>query len=401
MAGARGPAERRLTTTAPPYFAAAAPGLEGITAGELRALGIDGAVEAGGVAFDGGPDALYRANLQLRTASRVLVRVAEFHARSFFELERHGRRVPWERVVPTGGAVRFRVTCRKSRLYHSDAVAERLMLAAERAGAVEAPHRGSAATAAAPADDADEGGEDAQLFVVRVVHDRCTVSADSSGALLHRRGYRQAVARAPLRETLAAAILLAAEWDPATPLADPLCGAGTIPIEGALLARRIAPGLARGRAGAFAFVGWPELDAARWAEAVAEAERAVLPTARAPIVGSDRDAGAVEAAAANAERAGVAADVVLGQAPLSAAPLPPGGGLLATNPPYGVRVSEGRDLRGLYARLGALARDPAGSWRLAVLSPDRRLDGQLGVPVREVLRTTNGGIGVRLVVGEG
>jgi putative N6-adenine-specific DNA methylase len=386
-------------TNAAPFFAATAPGLEPLVAEELRALGIAGTAEPGGAAFGGGDDALYRANLHLRTASRVLVRLAEFHARSFFELERHARRVPWERVVARGGAVRFRVTCRKSRLYHSDAVAERLMLAAERVGAVEA-----AAVARAAGADADDVGEgaDAQLFVVRVLHDRCTVSADSSGALLHRRGYRQAVARAPLRETLAAGVLLAAGWDPATPLADPLCGSGTIPIEGALLARRIPPGLTRAREGGFAFARWPELDAARWAEVVAEGERAILPRAPAPIVGSDRDAGAVDAAVANAERAGVAADVAIRQAPLSAAPLPPGGGLIAANPPYGVRASEGRDLRGLYARLGALSREAEGGpRRLALLSPDPRLDGQVGMPVREVLRTTNGGIGVRLVVGGG
>src|SRR5688572_26128189 len=172
----------------------------------------------------------------MRTASRVIVRVAEFPARAFHELERRAARVPWERFVAPGAPAAFRVTCRKSRLYHSDAVAQRLHAAAARAGATVG--------VAAMEEGEDEAalrteGVGAQLFVVRLLHDVVTISADSSGALLHRRGYRQAIGRAPLRETLAAAMLLASGWRPDRPLVDPLCGSGTIAIEAALLARRI------------------------------------------------------------------------------------------------------------------------------------------------------------------
>jgi putative N6-adenine-specific DNA methylase len=387
-------------------FAVAAPGLEPLVAEELTELGARATPEPGGVAWEADAAGLGRANLELRTASRVVVRVAEFRARSFIELERHARRIPWERFVAPGRAVQLRVTCRKSRLYHEGAVEQRLLEAVE--------HRvGGVRTGPAPADNADGAGgaagaepesegEDSQLFVVRFLHDRCTLSADSSGALLHRRGYRVALAKAPLRETLAAAMLRAAGWHGQAPLVDPMCGAGTIPIEAALIARRIAPGLARGREPRnFAFHHWPEFESADWERVVADARERVLDASPVPIHGSDRDAGAIEAARANAERAGVAADLALAVAPLSAAEAPAGTGWLVTNPPYGVRVGESRPLRNLYAALGRLGRERFAGWRLALLSADRQLEAQLGTELREALATTNGGLRVRLVVGAG
>ncbi len=376
-------------------FAITAPGLEPLAQAELRAMGIDAVAEPGGVAWTGGADDLYAANLRLRTASRVTVLADEFRARTFFELERHARKVPWERWVPRGGTVRLRVTSRKSKLYHEGAIAQRVLEAIE--------HRVGPLAASGVATD-EEGGEeegDAQLFIVRCVRDACTIRADASGALLHLRGYRQALARAPLRETLAAAMLLGSEWDGTTPLLDPMCGSGTIPIEAALIARRIAPGLARvsGEPRDYAFLRWPGFDAARWLETVERARTAAAPSAAAPILGSDRDAGAVEAARANAARAGVSDDVRFVARPLSAVEPPPGPGLLIANPPYGVRVGESDALRDLYAALGRVARDRAPGWTLALLSADRKLEGQVGVAFREAVRTSNGGIPVRLVVG--
>lgn len=363
-------------------------------AAELSALGETPDLEAGGggVAWRGDVESLCRANLWLRTASRVVVRTAHFRARAFYELERHARRIPWERFVAPGGAVRFRVTCRKSRLYHSDAVAERLAAAIE--------HRlGAASAFSAPGGtDDDEGAETSreQLFVVRIAHDVCTVSADASGALLHLRGYRRAVAKAPLRETLAAALLMAAEWRGATPLLDPLCGSGTIPIEGAMIARRIAPGLRR----QFACVAWPGFPRDAFARLVADAEARILPGCPVPNHGSDRDAGAIDAARANAERAGVAGDVEFSVNAVSAVAPPPGPGLVAANPPYGVRVGDRHEVRNLYAQLGHVLRRHCGGWRLALLSPDARLTAQLGFAMQPVLSTSNGGIPVRVEVGE-
>lgn len=374
-------------------FAITAPGLEAITALELRALGLlPGEPERGGIPFRASDVELYAANLHLRTASRVIVRAARFRADSFRVLERQARRVEWERFVTPGQGVQLRVTCRKSRLYHSDAVAQRVVAAIEHRLGAPAP----VGVSAAPHDHEDEGGGDGQLFVVRLDHDVCTVSADSSGALLHLRGYRQAVGRAPLRETLGAAMLLASGWDPAAPLVDPMCGSGTIAIEGAMLARRIPPGLAR----RFAFERWPGFREGPWRELLAAARAHILPAAPAPVIASDRDAGAVAATIANAERAGVAGDLTVVRRALSALELPDGsrGGWLITNPPYGHRVGESQRLRSLYARLGQVAHTLLPGWTVALLSADPRLEGQVGLDFEHVFRTTNGGIPVRLAV---
>ena len=413
---------------APPLsaFVVTAPGLAPLAAAELASLGITpDALDPGGVAFGATREELYRANLHLRTASRVVVRLAEFDARSFAELERHARRVPWESIVGARQPVRLRVTCRKSRLYHSDAVAERIVSAIEHRLGARVPVD---VIAREESDDAIEGDALAdlpQLFTVRFLHDHCTISADSSGQLLHLRGYRQALGKAPLRETLAAAMLLASGYTGAAPLLDPLCGSGTIAIEGALIARRLAPGRSR----RFAFMHWPGFDERAWSEILAHAEEAALP--RSPVAiqasdrdegavafaraeegalprsavaihASDRDEGAVVATRANAERAGVAADVDVSCRPLSAVALPAGGpGWLVTNPPYGVRVGDPDALRNLYSAIGRLARERLDGWTLAILSADPRLERQLGLGLEPALRTSNGGIPVRLLVGGG
>ena len=374
-------------------FAVSAPGLAQLCAGELRALGIrPTAVDDAGVTFKADANTLLRANLWLRTASRVLVRLASFHAAAFHELERHAKRVPWERVVDGTRSVRLRVTCKKSKLIHSGAVAQRI-------GDAIAKATDARIVKGVVADDQDDAsdGEAAQLIVVRLDHDECTISADSSGELLHRRGYRQATAKAPLRETLAAAVLMAAGWRGDTPLVDPMCGAGTIPIEGALLAREMAPGLTRD----FACSHWPGVDAARVERVRDDARGRARPRASIEILGSDRDAGAIAAAIANAARAGVAADIEFEQRPISAFVVPAGpAGLIATNPPYGVRVGDSEALRNLYAQFGKVARVRAAGWTLAMLSADRRLEAQLQLPLIERTRTTNGGIPVRILTAD-
>jgi putative N6-adenine-specific DNA methylase len=352
-------------------------------------LEIRARVEEGGVEWDGSLESVARANLWLRTASRVLVRVAEFRATAFFELELHAKRIPWNRFVAAGSQVEFRVTCRKSKLYHSDAVAQRFAQAVER---LVPSVRITRARVAGDDDDATDT-DDRQLFVVRFLHDVCTVSVDSSGPLLHRRGYRQQIAKAPLRETLAAAILLGAGWNGDIPLVDPMCGSGTIPIEAARLARFIAPGRDRG----FAFLRWPEVDRAQWTKLLDDARSGELPASPVEIVGADRDAGAIEAARANAERAGVADDVEFRVQPISALEPSEPPGLIATNPPYGVRVGESDALRNLYAQLGNVARSARPGWTVALLSAERRLEQQTRLAFEERFQTRNGGIAVRLV----
>ncbi|HUG26783.1 MAG TPA: class I SAM-dependent RNA methyltransferase [Gemmatimonadales bacterium] len=369
-----------------PCFATTAPGLEGLLAHELTALGIRPYdQEPGGITFDADQRQLYTANLHLRTASRVVVRSAAFKAAHFAQLEKAAGGVEWGRWVRPGSAVHFRITSRKSRLYHQKAIADRLEAAVQRA----VPDAVMVRTA-----ETAETQMDLQQFIVRLAYDQCVISADSSGALLHQRGYRQAVAKAPLRETLAAAVLLGAEWDPATPLLDPMCGSGTIAIEAALLARRIPPGRRR----RFAFEQWADFHPALWAEVQSEAEGRVLSAAPAPIHASDRDAGATEATRANAERAGVLGDLTIRQCALSAIEPPAGPGLLLTNPPYGLRIGEADQLRDLYARLGQLMSGPLAGWRLGLLVANQALAAQVAMRLTERWSTTNGGIRVALAV---
>lgn len=382
-------------------FAIAAPGFAPLLADELRALDIRiGEVSPAGVEFVATTESLLHVNLWSRLATRVIVRLARFTARDFAALEKHAARVPWSRVVAPGSLVRFRVTCKKSRLYHSDAVAERVARGVS--GAVKSVtvldrSRGEEDTDDLEVVDAAESRAESraeQLIIVRFEHDVCTISADSSGELLHRRGWRQAVAKAPLRETLAAAMLAACEWNGEVPLVDPFCGSGTIGIEAALRVRGIAPGLGR----SFAMERWPRADAAMIAKQRAAAAAMAKPSVGVPIVMSDRDAGACAAARANAERAGVAGDVEIVQRPLSDVSLTAVGaaGLVLSNPPYGVRVSDGSDMRNLYARLGDVVRAGGRGWGLALLIPDRRLVSSAKLNFETVLRTTNGGISVTL-----
>lgn len=371
-------------------FAVAAPGLEAFAARELACLGVPGRsaavdAEGGGVAFGGDLRLLYRANLHLRTASRVLVRLGSFRAAAFAELRRKAALLPWERYVAAGREIAVRATCRKSRLYHSEAVAERI------AGAI-------GDRLAAPVERARAADEEAeappQLVLARLAGDVCTISVDSSGALLHRRGYRLGAGPAPLRETLAAGLLAASGWDARSPLVDPLCGSGTIPIEAALLALDRAPGAAR----RFAFMDWPCFEP----RAFEELRAAAAPPApgSAPVIaGSDRDAGAIRLAAANAGRAAVGEHVRFERRAVSALEPPPGPGFVVTNPPYGRRLGEAGELRDLYARLGDVLRERCAGWRVAMLCPDRRLLAATRLGLDASLSFANGGLRVHVARG--
>jgi putative N6-adenine-specific DNA methylase len=328
----------------------------------------------------------------------VIVRLGRFHASTFYELERRLKKIAWQNFLPPESTVDVRATCRKSRLYHSDAVVERVVSAISDSGVRVDARKGEP--------EADDDGDDTniesnplQLFVVRIVNDEVEISADSSGELLHRRGYRQEVAKAPLRETLAAAMILASGWRPGAPLVDPMCGSGTIPIEAAMIARRIAPGLRR----KFRFMEWPNFDAGLWKDLVSKAEAEIVPPGgNYAIRGADRDAGAIEAATRNAARAGVSGDIEFATQSLSdtlnSLPDVDGEAWVLTNPPYGIRVGE-RDLRNLYARLGSVTERKSG-WRLGLLAAEPSLARQTGVTLRSRFETRNGGIPVSFLAAE-
>ncbi|MEM9564156.1 MAG: class I SAM-dependent RNA methyltransferase [Actinomycetota bacterium] len=350
-----------------------APGLEELCAAELTALGCKPKPSGPGVVdFGANARQLYGANVWLRTASRVVVRVATFRATDFAHLQEHASAIDWSSWVPTGHAPRFRVSTNASKLYHTKAVAQRL-------------HQVSLPPSI---------GEPEQLFVVRIERNTVTISADASGEALHRRPWRADTGPAPLRPNLAAAMILAAGWDPTSDLVDPFCGAGTIGIEAALLAAGLPPGGER----PFAFHDWPTFEPGSWASVVASIEASVDRAARdgrGTILLADRDQAAVDATEANAGRAGVADRVEVVRQVVSHLGARSGPGLAITNPPYGKRL--GRDELGrLYARLGAVARERLPDHDLAVLTTDaglaRTADGRL----RGRLRFRNGGLGVQL-----
>ena len=358
-------------------FAVCAPGLEAVLARELQGLGLLKPFtllhESGGVSFTGSLRDLYRANLLLRSAERVLVGIGRFEAQVYSELRRRAAELPWERHLSPGRPVSVRVSCQASKLYHRAEVGARVTAAiAESLG------------------KPPEGGT-AQLVFVRVDKDLCSISVDSSGELLHRRGYRLAGAKAPLSESLAGAMVLASGWDRRGPLLDPFCGSGTVAIEAALLAAGLAPGRAR----RFAFMDWDGFDEACWNGVKVEAEAA--PAVELPrILASDRDAGAVAAARANAERAGVAKMIEFSCRAVSAVEPPPGPGWVVTNPPYGARLHQSNDIRDLYAQFGKVLRSQCPGWRACVLTAGPRLTASTGLPFDEGISTTSGGLPVRL-----
>jgi len=374
-----------------PLFAVSPPGLESVLQQELFTLGINHprAVN-GGVEFEGFLSHLYKINLWSRTASRVLVRVGEFEAKSFAELERKAEQIEWGKFLKGDVVLNVRATCHKSKLYHSDAVAERIErvirdLNLEPQRREERKEHEKDLASFAPSRFS--------LIVVRLDHDHCTISLDSSGDHLHQRGYRLETAKAPLRENLAAALLLQAKYDPSQPLIDPFCGSGTFAIEAALMARKIAPGSNR----KFSFTQWKNFDTQAWGDLLREAREKADTKNTPKIFASDRDAGAIEAATANAQRAGVADSIQWRVCAFSSIEAPSEKGLVISNLPYGKRVGGDSDLRNLYAQLGKVAREKLKGWRLALLTDDPQKIKAAALDLNITLKTENGGVRVALL----
>lgn len=357
-------------------FAITAPGLEQVCAVELAALGMAGVcATGGGVEFEGDRRDLYRGNLWLRTASRVVVRIGTVKSRDFPDLFRKTVRLPWGKYVRPDTRVVVRASSHGSRLNHTGRIAATIGEAVDRAlGRGGSPEAGPE-----------------QLILARFENDVCLLSVDSSGALLHRRGYREETARAPLRETLAAGILMLLGWNGSSALVDPMCGSGTFVIEGALIAGNQPPGMRR----SFAFMNWPRYRPGLWDALLSEAGKGVQAVS-VSICGSDRDVPTVAAARRNADRAGVLASIDLQPLELSRRPAPEGRGILLCNPPYGERLGRDSDLRPLFRSLGTVFRERFGGWRLAIVCPDEGLAKATGLPLHKRAVLTNGGIQVFL-----
>jgi putative N6-adenine-specific DNA methylase len=352
------------------YFATCARGLEPILARELTALGA-AAVEPGrgGVHFRGSIPLLYRANLWLRTAVRVLWPVLRAEVRSADELYEAVRTLDWGQYLRVDQTLAVDCNVRDSVLTHSQYAARRVKDAIcdqfrDRSGK-------------RPSVDPERPMVGLNLHVHR---NHATLSLDSSWDSLHKRGYRPIQTLAPLNEALAAGLLLHSGWTPETPLADPLCGSGTFCIEAAWMALNRPPGLTRKW---FGFQGWLGFDRALWNAIRDEARVAVRKQLPAPIVGSDRHPGAVELARRNARCAGVGHLVELARRDLAQARPPPGTppGVVICNPPYGKRLGDDTDWFPVYAQLGDVVATHWPGWRLCVFTSNPRLARAVGLPV--------------------
>ncbi len=337
-------------------FLVATPGLEGPLCAEARAHGFKAKTVPGGVALKGGWPDVWRANLQLRGPTRIMARIDAFHVTHLSQLDKRARRVPWHQVLKRNKPFRVEASCKSSKIYHSGAAAQRI----ERAILEE--------LGAQPADDA------AVCIKVRIEDDLCTISVDTSGESLHKRGHKQAVAKAPMRETMAAMFLRQCGFDGTQPVLDPMCGSGTFVIEAA----EIASGLQPGRARKFAFEDLASFEPKMWQSMRAEAS-ALTPSVK--FYGSDLDPGAIRMSRANAERAGVADITEFNQCgieELTAPDSPPG--IVIVNPPYGDRIGKKEPLRQLYRSLGQTLLTRFSGWRVGLITNEAKLAEATGLP---------------------
>ncbi len=362
------------TDTVFEIFLATAPGLEATLCAEARAKGFE-SVKAvkGGVTMSGRWPDVWRANLELRGASRVTARFASFRAMHLAQLDKRARRVPWGEILRADLPFRVEATCVKSRIYHSGAAAQRIERAIrEELGAPASP--------------------DADLVVkARIEDDLCVISVDTSGEPLHKRGHKEAVNKAPMRENLAAMFLRQCGYTGTEPVVDPMCGSGTFVIEAA----EIAAGLAPGRSRTFAFEQLATFDADAW-QRMRGSNAPRTPAFR--FYGSDRDPGAVRMSRENARRAGVAEFTEFNELSVEEIAAPEGpAGLVIVNPPYGARIGDAASLQPLYRSLGHTLMRRFQGWRVGIVTTDPGLAKATGLafgpPAPPVL---NGGLRVML-----
>jgi putative N6-adenine-specific DNA methylase len=358
-------------------FAVAPPGLEHFLLTEIRALKFASVTAIpGGISFKGNWSEVWRANLELRGATRILVRIGSFMAFHLAQLDKRATKFPWSDTLPEGSAIKVEVTCSRSKIYHDKAAAQRIENALQSCGyQINSKARIS--------------------LKVRIDDNRVTLSLDSSGDSLHKRGHKEAVGKAPMRETLASLFLRQAGYDGAGsvlgPVLDPMCGSGTFLIEAAEMAHDLQPGRSR----SFAFEHLNGFDP----EAFATLRRPAQPlTGPARFFGSDRDPGAVRMSKDNAMRAGLGDLCDFRNHSLTEARPPQGPpGLVITNPPYGGRIGNKNMLHGLYAGLGETLRQNFSGWRVAIITSEPALAKSTGlVFTSKSAPVPHGGLKIRL-----
>jgi putative N6-adenine-specific DNA methylase len=370
----------------PRYFAAAPRGVEEITARELLALGAEGVrTDSGGVHFEGDTALLYRANLCLRTATRVLVPLRDFAAATPEMLYSQTRRIFWNRYLDNSRT--FAVDVKAAQRLTTGLPAHFAALKIKDAIADEMRKL----TGARP----DVDTKDPDVRVHAYFHgNRCTISLDSSGRSLHERGYRVKDTAAPLKEALAAAIIGLSGWDGKTPFVDPMCGSGTLVIEAALKALDIPPGLKRKQ---FGFMRWPGFDHTLWQDVLAHSRTGILERPPQPILGFDCDPEAIAASIENARAAGVAHAVTFARQPIAEIrPASGKPGIVIMNPPYGKR-SISLEPAALNKSIGDTLKHHMKGWTAFIFTGNPETVKQIGLRTSKRLILFNGPLECRLL----
>ncbi len=383
-------------------FAAVAPReLAPVCLREMEALGIEGAEQSeAGVEFVGKMASACLCNLWLRTASRIYCRLSEFRAGAAEELFYKVSEIGWDLWINPEIPLEVEAHVEYSRISHEGKAAEAIFEGIERSIRESIPSAAGLKRAGdAPVDgESISAGafEQKQRVLVHLVKNHCRISLDMSGNHLHERGYRLEHTGAPLRETIAAAILLRSEWSGETPLVDGMCGSGTFPVEAAMIARRIPPGLKR----EFLFQKWPSFQKKTWQYFCRSARADEAEKAGQPIFGIDIDASSIRIARANADRAGVGGDIEWrGMDFFQFDPLREKvkRGLLVLNPPYGRRLEGGG--RPFYEKLGGQMRRSYRGWKYAVLCSTRSEAAAMKMPSMRLWSVRHGGIPVYVALG--
>lgn len=364
-------------------FAAVPRGAEELTAAELATLGINDAKPGkGGVSFQTNRAGLYRANLWVRTASRLLVQLAQFPCATPAELYAGVHGIAWQELISPDMTLAVDCSLRDSALTHSGFVALKTK------DAIVDRIRESCGTRP----NVDTAAPDVRINV-HLHKNVCTISLDSSGDSLDRRGYRLERNEAPLRETLAAAVIALTGWDGSVPLADPMCGSGTIPVEAALLAAHIPPGLHR----TFGFQRWRDYDRQLWDGICAEAETGIRKLPLGLITGYDLDSRALLLAGRNTANAGLTGQIHYFHAALQEFRPEGDTGVVIINPPYGIRLGEEDDLRELYCQIGDVMKKRCRGWTGFVLTGNLELAKYIGLKASRRYVLFNGAIECRLL----
>jgi len=361
------------------YFATVARGLEEIAASELEGLGAaEVRPDFAGVHFAGDRALLYRVNLWARTIFRVLMPIEEFHCAHAKQLYTQVRNIPWEEYLSPDDTLAVTCTGGNRNLNHTHFTALQVKNAIVDRQRDREGWRSSV----------DVQSPDL-LVNAHIYRNRCILSLDSSGDSLHRRGYRPAVGTAPLKETLAAALLAVAEWTPDLPFLDPLCGSGTLPLEAGLKALNVAPGLFRNR---FGFESWHDFDPNLWQQLRQEAQARQLSALPAPIFGSDRDSQVLAQAQANARKCNLEQHLQFAIAELSQLEAPADSGIIICNPPYGKRLGETQQLAALYKLLGDTFKQRFKGWTAYILTGSKELSKRVGLKASRRFPVSNGSI---------